>query len=43
VQFENLPDGSRLAHLRASTDRHSTPMPARVIDYTIDDGIASRL
>jgi len=38
VHVEDLPDGSWLAHLRASADRHSTPMLARVIDYTIDDG-----
>jgi hypothetical protein len=34
----DLPDGSWLAHLRRSSDRHGEPMPARVIDYTIDDG-----
>jgi Insertion element 4 transposase N-terminal/Transposase DDE domain len=34
----DLPDGSWLAHLRASTDRHGEPMLARVIDYTVDDG-----
>jgi Insertion element 4 transposase N-terminal/Transposase DDE domain len=38
---EDLPDGSWLAHLRASTDRHGEPMLARVIDYTLDDGRAN--
>jgi hypothetical protein len=38
LHVEDLPDGSWLAHLRASNDRHSTPMLARVIDYTLDDG-----
>lgn len=38
VHVQDLPDGSWLAHLRATTDRRSTPMLARVIDYTIDDG-----
>lgn len=36
--LEDLPDGSWLAHLHARDDRHGTPMLARVIDYTIDDG-----
>jgi hypothetical protein len=36
--LQDLPDGSWLAHLRRSTDRHSEPMLARVIDYTVDDG-----
>lgn len=35
---EDLPDGSWLAHLRASKDRHGEPMLARIIDYTLDDG-----
>lgn len=35
---QDLPDGSWLAHLRLSTDRHSAPMLARVIDYTLNDG-----
>lgn len=38
THVEDLPDGSWLAHLRAAGDRHSAPMLARVIDYTIDDG-----
>ncbi|MGH3970968.1 MAG: IS4 family transposase, partial [Mycobacterium sp.] len=38
THIEDLPDGSWLAHLRATTDRHGTPMLARVVDYTIDDG-----
>lgn len=38
AHLEDLPDGSWLAHLRGARDRHSTPMLARVIDYTIDDG-----
>lgn len=38
VHVQDLPDGSWLAHLQASTDRHGTPMLARVIDYSIDDG-----
>ncbi|WP_344036651.1 IS4 family transposase, partial [Mycolicibacterium alvei] len=38
IHVEDLPDGSWLAHLRASKDRHSEPMLARVIDYTLDDG-----
>jgi len=38
VPVQDLPDGSWLAHLRATTDRRSTPMLARVIDYTINDG-----
>lgn len=38
VHVEDLPDGSWLAHLRASKDRHSEPMLARIIDYTLDDG-----
>ncbi len=38
VHVEDLSDGSWLAHLRPSTDRHSAPMLARVIDYTLDDG-----
>src|SRR5271156_597490 len=37
VPVQDLPDGSWLAHLRATTDRRSTPMLARVIDYTIND------
>jgi hypothetical protein len=38
ILVEDLPDGSWLAHLRASTDRHGEPMLARVVDYTLDDG-----
>jgi hypothetical protein len=38
VHVLDLPDGSWLAHLRASKDRHSEPMLARIIDYTLDDG-----
>jgi hypothetical protein len=38
AHVDDLPDGSWLAHLRLSTDRHTTPMVARVIDYTVDDG-----
>ncbi|MGH3638543.1 MAG: IS4 family transposase [Mycobacterium sp.] len=38
THVEDLPDGSWLAHLRASTDRYGEPMLARVIDYTVDDG-----
>ncbi|ARG61324.1 MULTISPECIES: IS4 family transposase [Mycobacterium] len=38
AHVQDLPDGSWLAHLRASADRASTPMLARVIDYTLDDG-----
>lgn len=38
VHVADLPDGSWLAHLRASKDRHGEPMLARVIDYTLDDG-----
>jgi hypothetical protein len=38
VHVQDLPDGSWLATLRATKDRHSTPMVARVIDYTLDDG-----
>ncbi|CAN5549355.1 IS4 family transposase [soil metagenome] len=38
VHVADLADGSWLAHLRGSSDRHSEPMLARVIDYTIDDG-----
>lgn len=38
VHVEDLPDGSWLAHLRASKDRRSEPMLARIIDYTLDDG-----
>ena len=39
--LEDLPDGSRLAHLRGLTpaaERRQDPMLVRVIDYTIDDG-----
>ena len=35
---QDLPDGSWLAQLRASDDRTNEPMPARVVDYTVDDG-----
>jgi Insertion element 4 transposase N-terminal/Transposase DDE domain len=38
THVEDLADGSWLAHLRRSTDRNGEPMPARVIDYTVDDG-----
>ncbi|MGH3971124.1 MAG: IS4 family transposase, partial [Mycobacterium sp.] len=38
AHVEDLPDGSWLAHLSASKDRHSEPMLARIVDYTIDDG-----
>lgn len=38
THIEDLADGSWLAHLRASADRHGEPMLARVIDYTLDDG-----
>jgi hypothetical protein len=38
VHVQDLFDGSWLAHLQARTDRRSTPMLARVIDYTLDDG-----
>ncbi|HSK32313.1 MAG TPA: IS4 family transposase [Propionicimonas sp.] len=38
VHVRDLPDGSWLAHLRKSTDRHSEPMLVRVVDYTLDDG-----
>jgi hypothetical protein len=38
VHVEDLPDGSWLAHLRASKDRHGEPMLARIIDYAIEDG-----
>lgn len=38
VHVRDLPDGSWLAHLRASNDRNGEPMPARVIDYTLEDG-----
>lgn len=38
VHIEDLPDGSWLAHLRSAKDRHSEPMLARIIDYTVDDG-----
>jgi hypothetical protein len=41
AHVEDLPDGSWLAQLRLSTDRHSAPMLARVIDYTLDDGRAN--
>jgi hypothetical protein len=36
--LQDLPDGSWLANLRRSDDRHGEPMLARVIDYTIEDG-----
>ena len=38
VHVEDLPDGSWLADLRKNTDRKSTPMRVRVVDYTIADG-----
>lgn len=38
THVQDLPDGSWLADLRKSTDRKSTPMRVRVVDYTIDDG-----
>jgi hypothetical protein len=38
VHVEDLADGSWLAHLRASKDRQSEPMLARIVDYTLDDG-----
>ncbi|ETW24907.1 transposase [Mycobacterium gastri 'Wayne'] len=38
AHVQDLPDGSWLAYLQPSTDRRSTPMLARVIDYTLDDG-----
>ena len=41
AHVEDLPDGSWLAHLRASKDRVHEPMLARIIDYTIDDGRAN--
>ena len=34
----DLPDGSWLADLRKSTDRHGEPMRVRVVDYTVQDG-----
>ncbi len=34
----DLTDGSWLGTLRKATDRKSTPMLVRVVDYTIDDG-----
>ena len=37
----DLADGSWLAELRKSTDRHGEPMRVRVIDYSIDDGRTS--
>ncbi len=41
THLRDLPDGSWLAHLRASTPaaaRLEEPMLARVVDYTIEDG-----
>lgn len=38
THVEDLDDGSWLADLRKSTDRHGEPMRVRVVDYTIDDG-----
>jgi len=41
THIEDLPDGSWLAHLRATTPaaaRRQEPMLVRVIDYTIEDG-----
>ncbi len=38
THVEDLPDGSWLAQLRSAKDRHSEPMLARIIDYTLDDG-----
>lgn len=38
VHVEDLSDGSWLAHLQSSKDRHGEPMLARIIDYTVDDG-----
>ena len=38
VHVEDLPDGSWLAYLRAANDRHSEPMLARIVDYTVEDG-----
>jgi len=41
THVEDLPDGSRLAHLRRTTPaaaRREEPMLVRVVDYTIDDG-----
>jgi len=41
THVEDLPDGSWLAHLRATTPaaaRRQEPMLVRVIDYTIEDG-----
>jgi len=38
THIEDLSDGSWLAHLRSVKDRHSEPMLARIIDYTLDDG-----
>ena len=38
VHVEDLPDGSWLAYLRAAKDRHSEPMLARIVDYTVEDG-----
>jgi hypothetical protein len=42
IHVEDLADGSWLAHLRSSKDRHGEPMLARIIDYTIDDGRDNR-
>ena len=38
THVQDLSDGSWLADLRKSTDRHGEPMRVRVVDYTIDDG-----
>ena len=41
THLDDLPDGSWLAHLRATTPaaaRREEPMLVRVVDYTIDDG-----
>lgn len=38
VHVEDLADGSWLAHLRGARDRHSEPMLARIVDYTVEDG-----
>jgi len=38
THVQDLDDGSWLADLRKSTDRHGEPMRVRVVDYTIDDG-----
>ena len=41
VHVDDLHDGSWLAHLRSAKDRHSEPMLARIVDYTLEDGRAN--